>query len=210
MASLTTGLIENTAVSGTRPSQTLTLRMTNDDTVSASIQTMGSYLKGTQKTEYVLELFNLPPGDVANRNYFAQFDAFEFRFITSSDAVRIFAWGKDAAEELTILYRVLSEERKTVGVEGIMGASIPSPINRIYIANYHSNTVSVIDGKINSVIATVTVGSGPYGVGVNPITNRIYVTNQGSDNVSVINGNTNTVIATFESGSENLNRREFQ
>jgi YVTN family beta-propeller protein len=54
------------------------------------------------------------------------------------------------------------------------------------------------------VTATVTVGTGPIGIGVNPTTNRIYVADEGVDSsgcefcgsVAVIDGNTNTVIAT--------------
>lgn len=41
-----------------------------------------------------------------------------------------------------------------------------------------------------TVIATVPVGSGPWGVAVNPSTNRIYTGNQLSNNVSVIDGGT--------------------
>jgi YVTN family beta-propeller protein len=58
--------------------------------------------------------------------------------------------------------------------------------NRIYVANAGSNTVSVIDGTTNTVVATVTVGTTPFGVAANPVTNRIYVTNAGSNTVSVI------------------------
>ena len=40
--------------------------------------------------------------------------------------------------------------------------------NRIYTANQDSDTVSVIDGDTNAVVATVPVGSYPWGVAVNP------------------------------------------
>ncbi|HEV7375438.1 MAG TPA: YncE family protein, partial [Pyrinomonadaceae bacterium] len=50
--------------------------------------------------------------------------------------------------------------------------------------------------QAQSVIATVPVGSHPYGVGVdpNPARNRIYVANETSGTVSVIDGATNTRI----------------
>ncbi|MCJ7992690.1 hypothetical protein MUB15_31740 [Priestia sp. OVS21] len=51
---------------------------------------------------------------------------------------------------------------------GATGASTPTSVNRIYVANSSSNNVSVIDGNTNSVIATVPVGTNPRGVGVNP------------------------------------------
>jgi len=62
-----------------------------------------------------------------------------------------------------------------------------------YITNYGSNNVSVIDTSTNTVTANVTVGTGPYGVAVNPAGTHVYVANYDSNNVSVINTSTNTV-----------------
>ncbi len=65
--------------------------------------------------------------------------------------------------------------------------AVNSVSNRIYVPNYcgtdfschtKSGTVTVIDGASNSVVATVTVGSGPDQAVVNPVTNKIYVANQ--------------------------------
>jgi len=70
-----------------------------------------------------------------------------------------------------------------------------------YIANYNSSNVSVIDTATNTVTATVTVGTNPYGVSVNPAGTRVYVTNGGTNNVSVIDTATNTVTATVAVGS---------
>ncbi len=39
-----------------------------------------------------------------------------------------------------------------------------------------------------TLVGTVTVGTTPVGVAINPATNKIYVANQGSNNVTVING----------------------
>jgi YVTN family beta-propeller protein len=44
-----------------------------------------------------------------------------------------------------------------------------------YIANEGSDNVSVIDTAAQSVIATVPVGSEPFGVAVNPVGTRVYV-----------------------------------
>ena len=78
----------------------------------------------------------------------------------------------------------------------------PVSVNRIYVANFNDNTVSVINGATNAVIDTIPVGINPAGVAVNPLTNRIYVANRNSDDVSVIDGITNTVIATVPAGDE--------
>jgi len=70
-----------------------------------------------------------------------------------------------------------------------------------YIANQASNNVSVIDTAAQSVIATVPVGSEPFGVAINPAGTRVYVANQGGNNVSVIDAPAQTVIATLPVGS---------
>src|SRR5216684_2906211 len=63
--------------------------------------------------------------------------------------------------------------------------------NKIYVANYGSNTVTVIDGATNAPI-TVNVGGAPSSVAVNPVTNKIYVANYNSNTVTVIDGATNS------------------
>ena len=67
----------------------------------------------------------------------------------------------------------------------------------VYVGNYNGGTVSVINGATNAVVTTITTGSYPDGIVVNPATNTVYVTNQGSNTVSVINGATNTVTTTI-------------
>ena len=64
-----------------------------------------------------------------------------------------------------------------------------------------SNTVSVINTSTNTVTATVTVGTSPIGVAINPAGTYAYVTNEGDNTVSVINTSTNTVTATVTVGS---------
>ena len=62
--------------------------------------------------------------------------------------------------------------------------------NKVYVANYGSNTVTVFDGATNATPA-VTVGSNPVAVAVNPVTNKVYVANYGGTTVTVIDGATN-------------------
>ncbi len=59
-----------------------------------------------------------------------------------------------------------------------------------------------LDGASNSVVTSVTVGSVPVQVAVNPTTNMIYVTNRGDFTVSVIDGATNSVSATIPVGGD--------
>lgn len=57
-----------------------------------------------------------------------------------------------------------------------------------------------------TVIATVSVGSWPYGVAVNPNTNRVYVSNHNDNTVSVINGTSNTEIDTDGNSGNGMTR----
>src|ERR1017187_594599 len=72
---------------------------------------------------------------------------------------------------------------------------------RAYVANFGSNSVSVIDTSSNTVVATVGVGSQPNGVAITPDGTRAYVANGGGD-VWVIDTSSNTVVATVGVGSQ--------
>jgi YVTN family beta-propeller protein len=58
--------------------------------------------------------------------------------------------------------------------------------DRLYVANFGSNTVSVVDPNQRKVVNTIPVGGLPVGLSVNPLTGVIYVTNLGSKTVSEI------------------------
>jgi YVTN family beta-propeller protein len=82
--------------------------------------------------------------------------------------------------------------------------------NRVYCSNYSSDTVSVIDGVTNAVVATVAVGDGPTALGHNPVGNKVYVSNVGAPGpntppnctISVIGAATNAVVTTIPAGDE--------
>ena len=101
---------------------------------------------------------------------------------------------------------------------GPLGIAYDPSNGYIYVTNFFSDTVSVINGKTNTIIANIPVGkepvingvtysgvensfalSKPVGVAYDPSNGYIYVTDCGSDTVSVINGT--TVIATIPVGS---------
>ena len=78
------------------------------------------------------------------------------------------------------------------------GVAANPKTNTIYVPNSFDSTVSVINGRTNTVTTTIPVGSTaiPAGAAANPKTNTIYVANFDSNTVSVISGRTNTVTAT--------------
>lgn len=110
LAQLTTGLIENTPVSGVRPTTNLVANISNNDTTMISVLIKGYYVSGATKTQYVEDLFSISAGNVLSLTYYAQFDALEFIFAPSSNAVDISTWGKNAAGELTAAQRALPAE----------------------------------------------------------------------------------------------------
>jgi YVTN family beta-propeller protein len=69
--------------------------------------------------------------------------------------------------------------------------------NTVYVTNLVDNTVSVIDTTTNpnTVVATILVGTQPFGVAVTPDGKHAYVTNVSSANVSVIDTTTNMAAA---------------
>jgi len=73
-------------------------------------------------------------------------------------------------------------------------------LNRVYVANYASNDVTVLEGTSNSLIATIKVGEHPQAIAVNPSAHEVFVTNTHSNSVTVINGTNNAVAATVGVG----------
>jgi YVTN family beta-propeller protein len=78
-----------------------------------------------------------------------------------------------------------------------LGVAISRDGTRVYVTNYASKSVSVLDGATGAVIgAPIVVGTNPRGIVLSPDGSRAYVTNYSSSTVSVINTATNTVIGT--------------
>jgi len=82
------------------------------------------------------------------------------------------------------------------------GIAVDTQRNRIYVANWQGDSISVISGADNSVVATIPLagGSKPIAVAANPITDLIYAADYGSNRVSVIDGTNNSVTATITVG----------
>ncbi|NUU63404.1 hypothetical protein HPT30_23890, partial [Paenibacillus sp. JW14] len=106
MSTLSTGPIENGVlpVSGVRPTQQVIVKIDNRSTLTTtSVLIQGFYLNGV-RTQYVLELLYVVPNQVITREYFADFDGFEFIFETPldglDDTIQISVWGVDAEGQL--------------------------------------------------------------------------------------------------------------
>ena len=70
--------------------------------------------------------------------------------------------------------------------------------DRVYVAKAGSLSVSVIDGKTNTLLPNINTNSTSNAVAVNPITNMVYATiNKG---ILVIDGSSNKVVGTIPNG----------
>ena len=66
---------------------------------------------------------------------------------------------------------------------------------KIYVANFSSNSVSIIDSTTGSVLATVAVGNNPQGIAA--CSGNVYSSNRWTGDTSVISPTTNAVINTL-------------
>jgi hypothetical protein len=110
----TTGILENTAVGGMRPTATIMLGITNNGLINDWVQISGFYVEGASKVQYVSELINLVPGEVRITSYYADFDAFEFQFLIDNNSLEISVWGKDIDNNLNPAHRLLPLELDTI------------------------------------------------------------------------------------------------
>jgi YVTN family beta-propeller protein len=76
--------------------------------------------------------------------------------------------------------------------------STPFPCGRnTYVVNSGSDNISIIDIASRTVVATVSVGAGPFAAAVSHDKALLYVTNTGSNNVSVIDVKKRAVLSTL-------------
>ena len=128
MSHLSTGPIENNMVGGVRPTQSVTIKLVNQsDFIASSVQIEGYYMNGT-RTLYVSELHNVGPNQVLTKEYYADFDSYEFIFttpVTINDPIQISLWGKNSAGQLVTAHRLVYSELygETLGITGATGAA---------------------------------------------------------------------------------------
>ncbi len=95
------------------------------------------------------------------------------------------------------------------------GVDLNPNTGKVYVANFASNDVYVLDAATLALRKVISVGPNPTFVKVNLATNRVFAVTYGNSSVAVINGATDAVEATVSSGgiaawglavNSNLNR----
>jgi YVTN family beta-propeller protein len=79
--------------------------------------------------------------------------------------------------------------------------AVDESADRIYVANYAGDSVTVLNGATLKSIATVDVGHHPQALAVDSKRHRVFVANTHSNDVTVIDGIGNRVIATVSGGT---------
>ena len=67
------------------------------------------------------------------------------------------------------------------------GVAVDPDTGYVFVSNYASNTITVLDEFNGTRVHTTHVGTGPIGIGVDPDLGLVYVANSVSNTVSVIN-----------------------
>ncbi|HVP83072.1 MAG TPA: YncE family protein, partial [Nitrososphaeraceae archaeon] len=71
----------------------------------------------------------------------------------------------------------------------------------LYIANYNTDEIIVIDTKNNdTIVKTIQVSAHPIDVKVDPVTNQVLVTSFASKKLTFISGDTNEITGTVDTG----------
>jgi YVTN family beta-propeller protein len=66
--------------------------------------------------------------------------------------------------------------------------------SKVYVTNFKSTTVTVIDGNTNKNVSKIEVGSSPYGIGINSETKMLYVAREHADILTVVNVTSGTIV----------------
>jgi YVTN family beta-propeller protein len=78
--------------------------------------------------------------------------------------------------------------------EGWGVAAVDLETSKIYVTNFKSTTITVIDGNTNKNISEIEVGSSPYGIGINSETKMLYVAREHADILTVVNVTSGTIV----------------
>ena len=84
----------------------------------------------------------------------------------------------------------------------LMATAAAAPPKRIFVTNEIDDTVSVIDGQTNTVVATINIGKRPRGIGIAPDGSEAYVAISADNAIAVFDPETYAVLRRFASGDD--------
>ncbi|MCI4326304.1 MAG: hypothetical protein L3K16_01515 [Thermoplasmata archaeon] len=86
-----------------------------------------------------------------------------------------------------------------VGIDPF-GVAVDSSTDQVWVTNFGSSNVTVINGTTQAVVANIPVPSEPLGIAVNPGQARVFVASNGTNQTSVIDATSHAVLANVSVG----------
>jgi len=99
-------------------------------------------------------------------------------------------------------FSVLNQLVAVVVLGALLTTAAAAPPKRIFVTNEKDNTVSVIDGTTNTVVATIEIGARPRGIGIAPDGSEVYVAISEDNAIAVFDPETFEVLRQFEGGHD--------
>ena len=107
------------------------------------------------------------------------------------------------AEASNVTYAINPSTNSSVTIPvGVMPTDIAydPDNNNLYVTNFGSNSVSVINDSTNTVVENISVGAGPIRIAYDPFNKDLYVSNRFSSTVSVIDPTIDKVVSNITVG----------
>ncbi|MCI4320578.1 MAG: PKD domain-containing protein [Thermoplasmata archaeon] len=82
------------------------------------------------------------------------------------------------------------------------GVAVDNATKQVWVTNFGSNNVTVIDGTTQAAVANIAVPSEPLGIAVNPSQGRVFVATNGTNATSVINATSYSLLRNVSVGVE--------
>jgi YVTN family beta-propeller protein len=118
------------------------------------------------------------------------------------DGQRGIVYVTEIGKDTLVAYHEDSGQQETAPTGSMPSAvAVDEVTNRIYVANYVGDSVTVLDGATLRPISTVPAGHHPQAIAVDSKRHRIFVANTHSNNITVIDGASNHVLATLPGGT---------
>ncbi len=103
-----------------------------------------------------------------------------------------------ASDDLTVINGNTGAVVKTISFAPYGGeptyVAINESTNRIYVPLHEGGRLAVINGATDTLLTTLEVGGGAFGVAVDPLLNRVYVSCRDARLIRVIDGASNTIL----------------
>lgn len=84
---------------------------------------------------------------------------------------------------------------------GLTPTVILATATRVYIANFNSDTVTVLNATTAALVTTIAVGTNPFGLAISPDGTRLFVANRASGTISIVDTATNGIVGTITGGT---------